>query len=158
MQKLPHRYVVVAAGDTLDDIELAADSLPLLKSAPPTEFDGPGDRWSPETLLVGAVAACYVLTFRAVARASRVTWTWLRCDVSGTLEKVDQALQFTEFEVRARLSIPATMDAAQARRALEKAETQCLISNSLKGTMHLTIAIDIDDVVIQPEVAAVLRS
>ena len=90
MQKLPHRYVVVAAGDTLDDIELASHSLPPLRSAPPTEFDGPGDRWSPESLLVGAVAGCYVLTFRAVARASRVSWTWLRCDVSGTLERIDK--------------------------------------------------------------------
>jgi|KBSMisStandDraft_5_1062788.scaffolds.fasta_scaffold40103_2 organic hydroperoxide reductase OsmC/OhrA len=155
MQKFPHRYVVIAAGDTLDDIELASDSLPPLRSAPPTEFDGPGDRWSPETLLVGAVAACYVLTFRAVARASRVSWTWLRCEVGGTLKKVDQALQFTDFEVRARLNIPATMDVTQARWALEKAERQCLISNSLKGTKHLTIAIEIDDIVIQPEAVAV---
>ena len=150
MQTFPHRYVVVAAGDTLDDIELASGSLPSLRSAPPKEFDGPGDRWSPETLLVGAVAACYVLTFRAVARASRVSWTWLRCDVGGTLERVDKAPQFTAFDVHARLSIPPTMDAEQARRALEKAESQCLISKSLKGTVHLTIAIDID-VVIEPE-------
>ena len=158
MQNFPHRYVVVAAGDTLDDIELASGSLPPLPSAPPTEFDGPGDRWSPETLLVAAVAGCYVLTFRAVARASRVSWTWLRCEVGGTLERVDNAPQFTAFEMRASLSIPPTMDAQQARRALEKAESQCLISKSLKGTVHLTIAIDIDDVVIQPEVVADARS
>ena len=99
-----------------------------------------------------------MLTFRAVARASRVSWTWLRCDVSGTLERVDKAPQFTEFDVRARLSIPPTMDAGQARRALEKAESQCLISKSLKATMHLAIDIDIDDVVIQPEAVAGARS
>jgi organic hydroperoxide reductase OsmC/OhrA len=158
MQKFPHRYVVVAAGDTLDDIELASGSLPLLHSAPPTEFDGPGDRWSPETLLVGAVAGCYVLTFRAVARASRVSWTWLRCDVSGTLERIDNATQFTVFDVRARLSIPPTMDARQARQAMERAERQCLISNSLKAAIHLVIDIAIDDVVIQHEPIADARS
>jgi organic hydroperoxide reductase OsmC/OhrA len=79
-----------------------------------------------------------------------VAWTWLRCEVSGTLERVDKAPQFTEFDVRVRLSIPSTMDAQQARRALEKAESQCLISKSLKATIHLTIAIDVDDVVLQP--------
>jgi organic hydroperoxide reductase OsmC/OhrA len=158
MQNFPHRYVVVAAGDALDDIELASGSLPPLQSAPPTEFDGPGDRWSPETLLVAAVAGCYVLTFRAVARASRVSWTWLRCEVDGTLERIDKAPQFTAFDMRASLSIPPTMDAQQARRALEKAESQCLISKSLKGTVHLTIAIDNDEVVIQPEVVAGARS
>lgn len=157
MQKLPHRYVVVAAGDALDDIELASGSVAPLRSAPPTEFDGPGDRWSPETLLVAAVAGCYVLTFRAVALASRTSWTWLRCEVSGTLERLDNVTQFTAFDLRARLSIPPTMDAAQARRALEKTERQCLISKSLKATMHLTIAIDID-VVIQPTVVAGARS
>lgn len=158
MQKFPHRYVVVAAGDTLDDIELASSSLPPLRSAPPTEFGGPGDRWSPETLLVGAVAGCYVLTFRAVARASRLSWTWLRCDVSGTLDRVDNATQFTAFDVRARLSISPTTDAGQARRALERAESQCLISQSLKATIHLAIDIDIDDLVIQPEPVAGARS
>ena len=147
MQKFPHRYSVVATGDTSEDIELVSSSLPPLRSAPPTEFDGPGDRWSPETLLVGAVAGCYVLTFRAVARASRVSWTWLRCDVSGTLERVDNATQFTAFDVRVRLSIPPTTDSGQARRALEKAESHCLISNSLKATIHLVIEIDIDVVI-----------
>jgi organic hydroperoxide reductase OsmC/OhrA len=154
MQQFPHRYEVVAAGDTLDDIELASGALPVLRSAPPVEFDGPGDRWSPETLLVGAVAGCYVLTFRAVARASRVAWTWLRCEVTGTVERVDKGAQFTEFGVRARLSIPPTMDAQLARRALEKAENQCLIAKSLKATIHLAIEIDIDDVEIQPSAVA----
>lgn len=158
MHKFPHRYSVVATGDTSEDIELVSSSLPSLRSAIPTEFDGPGDRWSPETLLVGAVAGCYVLTFRAVALASKVSWTWLRCEVSGTLERVDSGTQFTAFDLRARLSIPPTMDAGQARRALEKAESQCLISKSLKATIHLAIDIDIDDVVIPPEAVAGARS
>lgn len=158
MQKFPHRYVAVAAGDTLEDIELASGPLPRLRSAPPTEFDGPGDRWSPETLLIGAVAGCYLLTFRAVARASRVSWTWLRCEVSGTLERVADTAQFTAFDMRAHLSIPPTMDAGAARRALEKAKVHCLISNSLKATIHLDVDIDVDDVFIEPEPVAGARS
>jgi organic hydroperoxide reductase OsmC/OhrA len=143
MQKLPHRYRVVAAGDAADPIELASGTLPPLDAAPPVEFDGPGDRWSPETLLVGAMAGCFVLTFRAVARASRLPWTALRCDVSGTLDRIDNATQFTAFDIHALLSIPPATDPLQARRALEKAERGCLISNSLKATMHVTIDIDV---------------
>ena len=157
MQKFPHRYVVEATGDGFDDIELSSGSLPALRSAPPTEFDGPGDRWSPETLLVAAVAGCYLLTFRAVARASRVSWTWLRCHVSGTLESVDKAPQFTDVELSVRLSIPPTMDQEQARRALEKAERLCLISRSLKATTHLTCAVEIDELVVRPETATGAR-
>jgi hypothetical protein len=57
MQAFPHRYAVTAAGSgaAQGDVELSADRLPALRSASPTEFDGPGDRWSPEAFLVGAV-------------------------------------------------------------------------------------------------------
>ena len=67
MQALPHRYRVKGAGRITGDVELTAERLTMLRSASPAEFDGPGDRWSPETLLVGAVGDCFILTFRAVA-------------------------------------------------------------------------------------------
>ena len=40
------------------------------------EFGGPGDLWSPETMLAGAVAGCFILTFRAAARASSASIPW----------------------------------------------------------------------------------
>src|SRR6476620_5572632 len=106
MQSFPHRYGVTAIGDATHEIELTAPSLPAIVSAAPAEFDGPGTRWSPETLLVAAVGDCFVLTFRAIARASRVSWTSLRCDVAGTLARVDNVTQFTAFDIRARIVVP----------------------------------------------------
>jgi organic hydroperoxide reductase OsmC/OhrA len=143
MQPFPHRYVVSASAAESGDIDVTAPALPAIVSAPPAEFDGPGDRWSPETLLIGAVGDCLVLTFRAVARASRVSWTSLRCDVAGTLARLDNVTQFTEFDVRARLTIPAGTDPLAARQALERAERRCLISNSLKASIHLDIQVDV---------------
>lgn len=143
MQSFPHRYVVTAIGDATDEIELTSPSLPAIVSAAPAEFDGPGTRWSPETLLVAAVGDCLVLTFRAIARASRVSWTSLRCDVAGTLARVDNVTQFTAFDIRARIVVPSDTDPAQARQALERAEQRCLISNSLKARVALTIDIDV---------------
>ena len=67
MQAFPHEYTVDGRAFPRGDITLDSDRLPALCAAPPPEFDGPGDRWSPETLLVAAVSSCYVLTFRAVA-------------------------------------------------------------------------------------------
>ncbi|WP_410959978.1 OsmC family protein, partial [Salmonella sp. SAL4434] len=75
MQAFPHRYRVKGSGSVTGDVELIAAGLPPLRSESPAEFDGPGDRWSPETLLVGAVADCFLLTFRAIARASKLSWT-----------------------------------------------------------------------------------
>jgi peroxiredoxin-like protein len=143
MQEFPHFYTVRAAGAVEGDVELTAERLPGLRSASPAEFGGPGDRWSPETFLVGAVADCFILTFRAVARASQLSWTSLRCDATGTLDRSDRLTQFTDVDLRARLTLPAGSDMDRARRALEKAERGCLISNSLKAKVHLESEIDV---------------
>jgi len=137
VQAFPHHYGVTVAGVADGDVELTAERLTILRSASPAEFDGPGDRWSPEMLLVGAVGDCLVLTFRAVARASKLPWTSLRCQVTGTLDRIDRITQFTAFEVYATLGVPAGTDPERARRALEKAEQNCLIANSLKAPIHL---------------------
>ena len=97
MQDLPHHYRVIAAGAVEGDVELTAERLPSLRSASPAEFGGPGDRWSPETLVVAAVADCFVFTFRAIAKFSKLAWISLTCDVTGTLDRVDRVPQFTVF-------------------------------------------------------------
>jgi organic hydroperoxide reductase OsmC/OhrA len=143
MQKFPHHYLVSVTGAAQGDVELTAEGLPNLRSASPAEFDGPGDRWSPETFLVGAVGDCFILTFRAVARASKLPWTSLRCQVTGTLDRIDRTTQFTHLHIHARLMLPAGSDRGVARRALENTERSCLISNSLKATVHLEPEIDV---------------
>jgi organic hydroperoxide reductase OsmC/OhrA len=143
MQELPHHYTATAVGAVDGDVELTASRVPRLRSASPAEFGGPGDRWSPETFLVGAVADCFILTFRAIARASKLSWTSLQCDVTGTLDRVDRVTQFTHLNVHAHLIVPAGTNADQARRTLEKAERGCLISNSLKAASHLEPEVDV---------------
>jgi organic hydroperoxide reductase OsmC/OhrA len=125
------------------DVNLTAERLTALRSASPAEFDGPGDRWSPETLLVAAVADCYILTFRAVARASKLPWMSLDCEVTGTLDRVDRITSFTHFDLTAHLVVPDGVDDDRARQALEKAERNCLISGSLKGPVALHATIEI---------------
>ena len=152
MKNYPHRYSVVAGGQPGKDFELISRDLPPLAIAAPAEFDGPGDRWSPETMLVGSIAACFILTFGAIARASNVVWTAVRCEVDGRLERIDTLTQFTRFDLHVRLVVPAATDQAQARRALERAERQCLISNSLRATFDLRV--DIDVALAEPVAAA----
>jgi len=143
MQALPHRYHVKGSGRVTGDVELTSERLTVLHSSSPAEFGGPGDRWSPETLLVGAVADCFILTFRAIAKASGLSWISLDCDVTGTLDRVDRVTQFTRFDMTARLGIPSGQDTDRARHALEKAERNCLISSSLKASIALDITVEI---------------
>jgi organic hydroperoxide reductase OsmC/OhrA len=142
MQPFPHLYTVAAKASQIGDVELTAGRLPALRSASPAEFGGPGDRWSPETLLVAAIGDCFILTFRGVARASALPWTSIACEVTGTLDRVDKTTRFVAFEIRPRLEVPAGTDLDRARLVLEKTERSCLITNSLSGTIHLVPTIE----------------
>jgi organic hydroperoxide reductase OsmC/OhrA len=137
MQDFPHHYQVRASASTDGAVKLSASGLVSLQSAPPLQFGGHGDLWSPEDLLVAAVADCFVLSFRAVAGASGLAWTALECRVDGTLNRVDGVTRFTDFDLQATLTVSADIDPARALRLLQKAETNCLISNSLNAQIHL---------------------
>jgi peroxiredoxin-like protein len=143
VQEFPHHYTVTAAADADSDVTLESGSLPALPSAPPVEFGGPGTRWSPETLLVAAVVGCFVLTFRALASASKLSWISLACEATGTLDRVERVTQFTAFEIRAHLRLPAGANEEQAKRLLQRAETTCLVTNSLKASPHLEASVEV---------------
>ena len=144
MQPFPHRYSVAASARVEGDVSLDSEQLPTLPSAPPTEFDGPGDRWSPETLLVAAVADCFILTFRAIAQLSALSWISLRCEAVGTVDRVERVSQFTAVVLRARLRIPAGTSEDRARRLLTKAEDTCLVTNSLKVRPQLEVEVEVE--------------
>jgi organic hydroperoxide reductase OsmC/OhrA len=145
MQQFPHRYSVVAKAGTQSDVALESERLPPIPSAPPSEFGGPGDRWSPETLFVAAVADCFVLTFRGIASVSRFSWVSLECNVTGTVDRADRVTQFTALEIRARLRVPPGAKEDQARRLLSKAEETCLVTNSLKVRPHLESVVEVEE-------------
>jgi organic hydroperoxide reductase OsmC/OhrA len=115
----------------------------VIESAPPKEFDGPGNQWSPEGLLTAAVADCFVLGFRAIAAASKFAWTNLDARTQGTLDRVEGKMRFTRFDTHAKLLIPAGADAERAKRLLEKAEATCLVANSLSSDRHLTVEVEV---------------
>ncbi len=131
MQNFPHQYAVSARAAAEGEVTLESPGLAALASAPPAEFGGPGNRWSPETLLVGAVADCFVLSLRAVAKASALPWSGISCRAEGKLDRVERTTRFTEVVLHVELTVPADADLAKAERVLEKAKTACLISSSL---------------------------
>ena len=133
MHPYPHVYQAAAGGRPEGAVALTSPGLPEIATAPPPEFGGPGGVWSPETLLCASLADCFVLSFRAIARASGFEWIALECRVEGVLERVAGVTQFTKYTTHARLEVPSGSAAEKARRLLEKAERVCLISNSVRG-------------------------
>ncbi len=145
MQDFPHNYLVSAEAQSTSNVQLSSAGLQPIQSAPPAEFGGPGDQWSPESLLVAAVADCFVLSFRAIARASKLEWESLSCSTDGVLDRVDKLTRFSDFNVKAELVAPAGTDEAKAHRLLEKAEALCLVTNSLIAESHLEATVRVSD-------------
>jgi organic hydroperoxide reductase OsmC/OhrA len=50
-------------------------------------------------------------------------------------------MRFTQFDTHAVLHIPAGADIERAKKLLEKAETSCLVANSLNSERHLTMEV-----------------
>lgn len=137
MHPYPHVYQVAATGTATGHVVVSSPQLPDIATAPPPQFDGPGGLWSPENLLCAAVADCFILTFRSLARAARFEWLQLDCQVEGTLERVDRQARFTRFTTAATLTVGTGGDHDKARELLERAEQGCLVANSLLGVRTL---------------------
>jgi peroxiredoxin-like protein len=137
MKPLPHRYTASITGGPEGYAALSSPGVPDLRTAPPRDFDGPGDAWSPEQLLLAAVEACFLLTFRAVARASRLEFVSMAVEAEGVVDRADGATRFTEIVLRPRLTLPAGADWVRVQRALERAERACLVSASLATPIRL---------------------
>lgn len=145
MQPLPHHYHAQAQGGQQGSVRVLADSLDAIETSPPPEFGGPGGDWSPETLLIASIADCYVLSFRAVARASRLEWHSLAVDVEGVLDRVDGVTRFTRFTLRPRLRLAQGASDTLARTLLDKSKRSCLISNSLLAECVVEPVVDSSD-------------
>jgi organic hydroperoxide reductase OsmC/OhrA len=143
MQDYPHHYRACAAGGPEGSVDSSSPGLVSIAAASPPEFGGPGGHWSPETMLVASVANCFLLTFRAIARASKLEWVDLRCEAEGLLENVDRVTRFTAYHLRATLVVRPGVREEKALRLMQKAEQVCLITNSLNGEIHLEAVVEV---------------
>lgn len=106
--------------------------------ATPPEFDGgvPGI-WSPEHLFTASVVSCFMTTFLAIAGFSKLEFEAFDCEAKGVLSKVDGKFMMTEVELRPKLQLSDESKIDRALRILEKAEANCLISNSILTKVNL---------------------
>jgi uncharacterized OsmC-like protein len=142
MEPLPHTYEARLRGGPSGYAGLSASGIPDLRTAPPADFGGPGDAWSPEHLLLAAVQACFLFTLRAVARASKVPFTNLELDASGTVDRQDNVTRFTQIVLSARLTVPRGADRERVLHVMEKSKKACLVTASLSTPVRLEAEVD----------------
>lgn len=99
--------------------------------AAPPQFGGLEGRWSPEDLLLSAVASCFTTTFRAIADYSKFEYTDLEVEVEGAVRKAESGYEFTEIVIRPTLTVPNLEYQRRADRLLEKTKQLCLTSRAV---------------------------
>ena len=137
MKPLPHRYDVQIVGGPTGHAHLSSVGRETLPLAPPREFGGPGDVWSPEHLLLASVESCFFFTFRAVARAASVEFVDLNVHAEGTVDHQAGVTRFTEIVLRPRLIVKHGTDREKLATVFVKTEKACLVSASLSTPIRI---------------------
>ncbi len=127
-----HKYRVIAWWSAGKAGLAKSDSAPnAIHFTAPAQFGGCEGRWSPEDLLLAAVAGCYTTTFRAVAEYSKFEYNDLEVETQGVIRKVDSGYQFDSIVIRPTVTIASEGDQPRARLLMEKAKRLCLVSRAV---------------------------
>ncbi|MBX3332435.1 MAG: OsmC family protein [Nitrospira sp.] len=110
---------------------------PDVQVATPPEFKGHEGMWSPEDLFVASANVCLMTTFLAVAERAGLAFSSYESTAEGRLELVEGKFQFTAITLKPTITLKSAADAGKAKELIEKAEANCLISNSMKATVTL---------------------
>ena len=107
-------------------------------ATPPQFPNGVEGIWSPEHLFTAAVASCLMTTFVAIAENSKLQFKEFACKSSGKLDRVEGKFLMTEVILEPTVVILNEEDREKAERVLQKAEANCLISNSVNSKITMT--------------------
>ena len=119
----------------------SGDKEPIEVATPPEFRDGVAGYWSPEDLLVAAVASCFTLTLAAVAERGGAPLLDATVTATGHMSHRDDGrFGFVGFEIDASLeTISGGEDAV--RRAARDAETRCLVTHALDVPVHVAVTV-----------------
>jgi len=104
------------------------------------------DRWSPETLLVGAVEGRTLQAFLERARAERIKVLFYQSTAMG--RRVDGGggmPHFTDFIVRPHVAVRSEEDAEQVRRIFEELPSRCFPSSMIQLAPRIEPVVEVWD-------------
>jgi peroxiredoxin-like protein len=121
-----------------------SDSAPnAIHFTAPTEFGGLEGRWTPEELLLAAIAGCYTTTVRAIAGGAQFDFTDLQVEASGTVRKAESGYTFAQITLRPNLKIASSEERDKALELLKRAEKLCLVSRAMGTTLKFEPQLEI---------------
>jgi peroxiredoxin-like protein len=139
-----HKYRVVAWWTSGQTGIAKSDSAPnAIHFTAPPQFGGVEGRWTPEDLLMTALANCFTTTFHAIAGRSKFEYTDLAVEAEGTVSKTDTGYGFNEIVIRTTLTIASEENRQRAISLLHKAKELCLVSRALAAPQRFEIQVEI---------------
>ncbi len=113
---------------------------PPLKIAVPAEFRGGVEgHWSPEDLLVAAVASCYELTLRAIADRRQIRFKNIDVQATGHVTQLARGqIGFLAIELDVQLEV-RTGEEGIAELAAHRAHELCIVGNALEVPVELKL-------------------
>lgn len=127
-----HKFRVVAWWSSGRTGIAKADSAPnAIHFTAPVSFGGIDGRWTPEDLLLGAIASCFTTTFRAIADREQFEYIDLQMEVNGTVVRHDTGYGFAGISIRANLTVADPETQQRGVKLLHSAEARCVIARAL---------------------------
>jgi peroxiredoxin-like protein len=106
----------------------------------PGDLGGPGKGTNPEELVLGAAAACYLITLAVALGKRGVPFEDLEVTTDG-LVIFDKGLHLTRLMHHVRITLPraATGYREAALAAAEQAEQGCMVSRAVRGNVPVSV-------------------
>ena len=120
---------------------LQSGTLPEILVSTPAEFGGPPGRWSPEDLLAGAAGSCVMTTSLFYLERAGIKPLSYNSRSTAMLDKSKDGLIIKGVAVEVTVSVASKDEVEKAYSAIEKAETSCPISKSLKCDVSLKVSV-----------------
>jgi organic hydroperoxide reductase OsmC/OhrA len=111
--------------------EIAVPGKPAIPCSSDAAFHGDADRWNPEDMLVGSIAACHMLWFLHLASKAGVVVESYEDRATGEMRiNADGSGEFTAATLRPQVTISAG-DPALTPELHHQAHERCFIARSL---------------------------
>lgn len=126
------QYETTVVWKTGKEGRLHAGGNPEIRVATPPDSGGPRNNWSPEQLLISAVAGCLMTSALYYLEKAGVDLDSYMSNATGTMDKTPEGLAFTRIHVDISITVADDSHVEKARKATARAEISCPISKALQ--------------------------
>lgn len=109
------------------------DVKPMMEVGLNNKLGGATQEWTPEHIFLSAIGSSFMTTFMLVCQESKCHINHFECNTIGQVKFIDDACQFTQVDVFAKIEIEDEELKHIINENLEKTKKHCLIAHSVRS-------------------------